>query len=135
VCTVIGLGIFVYVTRLALNDLSVTQRLSSALIGYPLISIACCLLLLAAIGVKFAIPKSLIYLGKISYGLYVLHMLAMFIVSRLFQGLPHGSTRAAVQIILIFGVTVALAALSYQFLERPFLKLKDRFTRVASRPV
>ncbi len=31
-----------------------------------------------------------------------------------------------------FGLTVALALISYQWLERPFLKLKDRFAAVPS---
>ena len=34
-----------------------------------------------------------------------------------------------------FVVTVVLAFTSYRFLEAPFLKLKDRFATVLSRPV
>ncbi len=33
-----------------------------------------------------------------------------------------------------FAVTVALAAISYRWFETPFLTLKQRFTRVLSRP-
>jgi peptidoglycan/LPS O-acetylase OafA/YrhL len=32
-------------------------------------------------------------------------------------------------------ITVALAAISYRLLETPFLRLKQRFTEVESRPV
>jgi peptidoglycan/LPS O-acetylase OafA/YrhL len=36
---------------------------------------------------------------------------------------------------LALGLTIAVSAISYRFFEAPFLKLKRRFTYVASRPV
>jgi peptidoglycan/LPS O-acetylase OafA/YrhL len=35
---------------------------------------------------------------------------------------------------LVLALTIASAALSYRYFERPFLKLKERFTLVPSRP-
>jgi hypothetical protein len=32
-------------------------------------------------------------------------------------------------------ITVALSAFSYKYLEAPFLRLKERFAQIASRPV
>jgi peptidoglycan/LPS O-acetylase OafA/YrhL len=55
------------------------------------------------------------YLGKISYGLYVFHAAAIRIVSSPILALP---------------VTIAIAALSYRYLESPFLRLKERFSRL-----
>jgi len=40
-----------------------------------------------------------------------------------------------VYLALAFGANVALAAASYRWLEAPFLRLKNRFTSVPSRPV
>ena len=40
-----------------------------------------------------------------------------------------------VQLTLSFGLTLVLAALSYALLERPFLRLKARFTYIRSAPV
>ena len=69
--------------------------------------------------------RLLAYLGKISYGLYVYHFFAIYSASALVKsGLPglwrvHGP--------LAFGITVALAALSWRFLESPINSLKKRF--------
>jgi peptidoglycan/LPS O-acetylase OafA/YrhL len=54
------------------------------------------------------------YLGKISFGLYVFHAAALELASNAFVGLV---------------LTIAAAALSYRFLEMPFLRLKQRFAR------
>lgn len=62
-------------------------------------------------------------LGKISYGLYLLHMVAVFSVLRLNQSTP---LPVVVNAALVLVLTVLLAAISYHFLERPFLHLKDR---------
>jgi len=37
--------------------------------------------------------------------------------------------------VLVFLITSSMATLSYHFLEKPFLKLKERFTRIPSREV
>lgn len=82
---------------------------------------------------KFA---SLVYLGKISYGLYVFHLMA---------------TRIAVLAFVYFSInqnyftswrffsglviTILIAIVSYQLLEKPFLKMKDRFAFIRSKPI
>ncbi|MFL6228772.1 MAG: acyltransferase family protein [Pyrinomonadaceae bacterium] len=80
------------------------------------------------LGGRLLSPAPLVYLGRISYGLYVFHAAAIYVAQR---ALPP-SVR---QIALAFGLTLTAAALSYQFFEAPFLRLKRRFTHVASRPV
>ena len=45
----------------------------------------------------------------------------------------HGTTYALVQFGMALCVTIVMAALSYRFLETPFLRLKSRFTFVHSR--
>ncbi|WP_396627719.1 acyltransferase family protein [Luteitalea sp.] len=97
----------------------------------PLVTIGCLFVFLAIYGsaCRLLTWTPLVYLGKISYGLYVFHALAIQFSPRLaIPGLPFGRTISA------FLLTVILAALSYQFLERPFLRLKDRFAHVPSRP-
>jgi peptidoglycan/LPS O-acetylase OafA/YrhL len=89
--------------------------------------LCCAGILLAAL----ASPRSwlshpwLVALGRISYGLYVVHLAALQAVG----GPGHAATA-----VLAFGLTVAVAALSYRFIERPFLRLKGRFTHVRSSP-
>jgi peptidoglycan/LPS O-acetylase OafA/YrhL len=70
----------------------------------------------------------LIYLGRISYGLYVFHFPVIYGVREGF------GLRWPLRLLLTLGLTVALAAYSYRFLEQPFLRLKQRFTYVRSAP-
>jgi len=77
--------------------------------------------------------KALIYLGKISYGLYVIHELAHLLAKQIY---PAASPlRVFVQSSLALAITIALAAASYRWLESPFLQLKERYAHVRSRPV
>lgn len=75
-----------------------------------------------------------VYLGRISYGLYVFHLFVLQACEAMLRRSHlHGVTYAMVQLSMAFAITVAVAALSYRFLETPFLKLKSRFTFVHSR--
>ena len=71
----------------------------------------------------------LIYLGRISYGLYVFHLLAIALVGRVvIIPLLGIQVNFEIRLVLSFLVTVLLATISYAFLEQPFLKLKERFS-------
>ncbi len=66
-------------------------------------------------------------LGTISYGFYVYHdLLHDFYADAAHRLAPNHAY--AITLILAFSATVLLATLSYRFVERPLLKLKDRFT-------
>ncbi len=71
----------------------------------------------------------LVYLGRISYGLYVFHLLALALVAKLVV-IPLLGIRFNFELrfIAAFLLTVLLAAASYKWLEQPFLKLKKRFS-------
>jgi peptidoglycan/LPS O-acetylase OafA/YrhL len=75
----------------------------------------------------------IVSLGKISYGLYLLHLVGLLIVQSLFQPAPGWQLLATKA--LGFVMTVILAFASYRWIESPFLRLKDRFATVLSRPV
>jgi peptidoglycan/LPS O-acetylase OafA/YrhL len=83
--------------------------------------------------------RAIVYLGKISYGLYIYHLLSLTAVRRAFVAIgqeDHSSLLVwSAQGALSLGVTVAVAAASYRWLETPFLRLKEKFERVRSRPI
>ena len=68
------------------------------------------------------------FFGKISYSLYLFNRLVVYFVGRL--SFLHGFARVA---IIMIGAILA-ATLSYYFIEKPFLRMKDKFHRTA-RPV
>jgi peptidoglycan/LPS O-acetylase OafA/YrhL len=72
-------------------------------------------------------------LGKISYGLYMLHLTGILIMLSLLH--PVWGWQLLATKALGFVMTVILALASYRWIESPFLRLKDRFATVLSRPV
>jgi peptidoglycan/LPS O-acetylase OafA/YrhL len=122
---------------------TVSPNAGSLLLGYFLILLGTLLIFLSFQGwhPRYA-PKSLYYLGKITYGLYVFHFLwlqiASYSAAYVLQAL--GSPRfplIALQMIcalLALAITVCCAAISYWLIETPFLRLKRRFTVIPSRP-
>ena len=65
--------------------------------------------------------KPLTILGKVSYGLYLWHMLIFQLMGRHFTWGPK-SVRIVIGIMIVSAVT----AVSWFFIEKPFLRLKDR---------
>ena len=72
----------------------------------------------------------LVYLGRISYGLYVFHLFALALVAKQ-SVVPLGFEG---RLLFSFLLTVLLAAVSYRALEQPFLRLKERFSYRETRP-
>ena len=108
----------------------------STVLGYPAVAAGCALILLSILNSQSRVAASpaLRYLGKISYGLYVYHLLATWVADRILA-IPSGTARGGLRFVLALAITIAAAAVSYRFLETPFLNLKRKFTYVPSRPV
>ena len=72
-------------------------------------------------------------IGKISFGIYIIHPLVIFYYRLL---LDHVKPTDIARIVLVYsGVlcfTILLAWLSYEFLEKRFLRMKDKFSAVKS---
>jgi peptidoglycan/LPS O-acetylase OafA/YrhL len=90
--------------------------------------------MLAVLGIALRMPRSLLYLGKISYGLYVYHALAN-VLSNIFIPVHNSFIQLALRPTAALAITMLLASVSYAVLESPFLKLKRRFAHIDSRPV
>jgi peptidoglycan/LPS O-acetylase OafA/YrhL len=113
---------------------------------YFLASLGSIMVLVAFLGIdpKF-LPRWAIYLGRISYGLYVFHGFALYfthvlpIGPLLLKTIPNFHVRAFVNATLTLGLPLALtfvmAVLSYRYLETPFLKMKKRHAAIESEPI
>lgn len=78
----------------------------------------------------FLASRPMAYLGRISYGLYLYHQAARLLVWDVL--LPGHETwnkylRYGVRSTVYVGLTVVIAAISYELIEKRFLRLKDRF--------
>jgi peptidoglycan/LPS O-acetylase OafA/YrhL len=114
------------------NDPLTTTRL---VLGYPSVAIGGGLLLLSVLRVKDGgSVRPLVYLGRISYGLYVFHVLGLLISNHLVSDQTGSLWRYALRVGVGLAATILMAAISYRWLETPFLRLKQRFTHVLSRP-
>ncbi|MCE3006806.1 MAG: acyltransferase [Bacteroidetes bacterium] len=72
--------------------------------------------------------RPLRFLGRISFGIYILHPAVIFVVTRYWRVLGYTSwIDYACVFGLIFGLTILLASLSYQYLEAPFLRMKRHY--------
>jgi peptidoglycan/LPS O-acetylase OafA/YrhL len=106
--------------------------------GYCMVLVGAVLLFLAVYGIPSRwVPRWAIYLGKISFGLYLFHGFALEMaqhtaaavyIDRLKHFFPFAD------ILIEAGLTFLAASLSYRYFEKPFLRLKDRFAIVHSRP-
>lgn len=102
-------------------------HLVATVLVFLVVAVACGGVLLAALSARgsWLGHPALVYLGRISYGLYVFHVASLSLFNSLWwpwRGL------------FGLGITILAAALSYRFLERPFLRLKDRLTYIRSAP-
>lgn len=80
--------------------------------------------------------KSFTNLGKISYGLYMLHPIGILFVdiaTKLLKIELVDFTSNFIRGIISLALSIFFAKISYKYLERPFLKLKRKFTIVKTR--
>ena len=108
-----------------------------SLITFPAVTAACVALIFATLGLpilsaRTPVQQALVYLGRISYGLYVFHFMFVMVFD---VAARHDPVDRVIRIVATLVATVAAAAVSYHLLERRFLRHKERFAHVPSRPV
>jgi peptidoglycan/LPS O-acetylase OafA/YrhL len=75
--------------------------------------------------------RPLTYIGKVSYGMYVLHPIVLLYVAQVvaYLGLLNG-VGYFVAITAYCAIVIGVAGLSFKFFEAPILRFKERFARV-----
>lgn len=113
----------------------------SALYGYALgftvdgflisVIIICCIKYSQNFYIRWLELKTLVYLGMISYPMYLYHELAAGVANKGWEIVGNwlGFTPYNLLIVLCSTIgTIILASLSFYFVEKPFLKLKDKIS-------
>ena len=87
-----------------------------------------------SVGGQLLTARPLVYIGRVSYGLYIIHHLVVFVLQRHVLSVDRMPRVLGTQVLsqvvfslIAFGVSVLLAALSWHLYERPILQLKQRF--------
>lgn len=85
--------------------------------------------------VKFLENKTLNYLGKISYGVYMYHFMIIPLVLHFLRVNLHSSSEGLTNLLIytiIIGLTIIVSGLSYRFIELPFINLKSKYSIIKS---
>jgi peptidoglycan/LPS O-acetylase OafA/YrhL len=73
------------------------------------------------------------YLGKISYGIYVIHPLIIFFLSKLLADTTmHTTLKYGIVYSSVLAATIITAHFSYYYFERYFMNLKKKFVVIES---
>ncbi|MBE7174622.1 MAG: acyltransferase [Williamsia sp.] len=102
----------------------------SIIIGYGFAAVGCVTILLSIWNYKNWHPL-IIFLGKISYGLYVFQELALLIVEKVLALVGQKENlilHVFVDVTVGLCITISIATASYRFFEAPFLRLKKQFS-------
>jgi peptidoglycan/LPS O-acetylase OafA/YrhL len=68
------------------------------------------------------------FLGKISFGIYIYHPIIIFILSKYIGKIANTIYSYIFVYSLILLITITVAYLSYNYIEKPFLKLKNKYS-------
>lgn len=108
--------------------------------GYLCVNAGCILLFIGFLGeARLGASKFLVYLGKISFGLYVFHwmMLRVSLIVLQHAGLQPLKVPLAngLELLLALILTMGVASISYRFFESPILRYKKHFEYIKTRSI
>lgn len=119
-----------------IKDPRATHTAASLIAGYLLAGVGAGALFFSLFGMRPSrCPRVLVRLGRLSFGLYVFHETGFFLANALARHAALHSTllELALEKLLALVFTIGLAFASYYAWERPFLRLKQRWTFLGKR--
>ncbi len=118
----------------ALNRFSVTDIINHEIVAL----VTSCIIISQITGTNRIINldnRFFDFLGKISYGLYVIHPLVMFLYFGAAKYFQHNSfVFGIVSYPIVIGLTILFAYISYEYFEKRFLKRKEKYSVVVTAP-
>ena len=109
----------------------------SYFLSHEIVTTATCTIIIAQIQQKNRIinleNKLFNFIGKISYGIYVLHPLIALLLSKVLFFKEDKTVNYLITYFLCIGLTILFSYLSYEYYEKWFLKLKGNYTTIKSR--
>jgi peptidoglycan/LPS O-acetylase OafA/YrhL len=134
-----GAGVFLFLAADPFHFLfdMAPEHPVTILAGYVCNDAACILLLVGILGASMPrFTNPLRYLGKISYGMYVFHYTLWIGMTAVVVRLLHRRLADVLPelYLVVLALTIGISALSYHYFEKSFLRLKERFAFVLSRP-
>jgi peptidoglycan/LPS O-acetylase OafA/YrhL len=122
-----GAGVCIWLFSSWLNHSATTHICT--LIAYALVAPGSLLLVAGAVGSAGLLQaRPIIYLGRISFGLYIFHTMMLFACLKV---LGHIASWWLIPPAAL-AMTIIVASVSYRWFETPFLQLKVRFQRARS---
>lgn len=131
----IGTLIFILVVLLPERNIITYWQI----LTYSLVGISTTLLLYASLKStllkRCLSQKTIVYLGKRSYGLYIYHRLAIVFVTFALKRLPEIPSNNLTMFVFSLLLTIIFSIISYKAIEIPFLVLKRKYEVITSRPI
>lgn len=75
--------------------------------------------------------KVMNFIGKISYGLYVYHMIIIYLISHILTSQNYQLNHFIIYPVVLI-ITILTATFSYTFFETPFLRIKNKYSIIKS---
>ncbi len=127
-----GIGMWVVGASLSATPSAAPLAPLSRIFCTSLVALGCVAFMLGTLGIA-RLNRMFIYLGRISYGLYIFHVMVLDLGLIWIDGFAGWSmwgwaAFSAFELV----VTVLISAISYRYYEAPFLRLKERFQRIGS---
>jgi peptidoglycan/LPS O-acetylase OafA/YrhL len=135
------IGLAVFISASVFNESLALTKPSQFWLGLPGISVAAAALI--PIVLRTGLPRTIFsfpplgWLGRISYGFYIFHILLEPYYDRLSVNFTHetsGDYYQLIRLLIAFAITCIISWLSFQFFELPILSLKRFFPMNSSLP-
>lgn len=135
----LGGFLLIYIVDLTQHPVEQGIPASQLCAGYAGLLAGTVAIFLSFVHAPIRLPRALVYLGKISFGLYVFHTFTISFAVLGYKKLQHAGVHVPFILVepLILLATIGIAAFSYRFFEQPILRVKEKiaYIRTTSQPV